>query len=184
MKDLLALFNNEKSDGIQFSGSGDILLFKGKVTQEVIQDIHHTIEPVFENGVADPRKRKKYFTVLTEVLQNIFHHHNNSGADEMRSEGILKTVFKSDKAIELDAGNFMLLENVDLLKERISRINDMDEESLKAFYLESLSTTTLSDKGGAGLGLIEIARKSGSKLNCTFTPVNEHYAFFTLSVIL
>ena len=40
----------------------------------------------------------------------------------------------------------------------------MSPEELKVHYLEKLKTTELSDKGGAGLGMIDMARKSGNKL--------------------
>ncbi|HSY61943.1 MAG TPA: SiaB family protein kinase, partial [Cytophaga sp.] len=36
----------------------------------------------------------------------------------------------------------------------------------------------LSEKGGAGLGLIEIARRSGGKLSYSFKPLNEELSYF------
>ena len=51
---------------------------------------------------------------------------------------------------------------------------------MKRYYKEVLNETEISKKGGAGLGLIEMARKSGNKLAFDFTEVNSVYSFFYL----
>ena len=40
----------------------------------------------------------------------------------------------------------------------------------------------MSVKGGGGLGLIDIARKSGEKLQYNIREINESFSFFTLTV--
>ena len=42
----------------------------------------------------------------------------------------------------------------------------------------------LTEKGGAGLGLIDIARKSGRKLFYHFVPYDNHRHFFLLVVTI
>jgi hypothetical protein len=37
-------------------------------------------------------------------------------------------------------------------------------------------------KGGGGLGMIDIARKTGQKLNFDFAPVDDKYSFFSLNI--
>ena len=37
------------------------------------------------------------------------------------------------------------------------------------------------NKGGAGLGLIEMAKKTGNKLDYDFVPLDDEYAYFILS---
>ena len=54
----------------------------------------------------------------------------------------------------------------------------MDKESLKNLYKEALNKGSLSEKGGAGLGLIEMARKSGNKLGFEFEEINDEYSYF------
>ena len=45
-----------------------------------------------------------------------------------------------------------------------------------------LSNGEMSDKGGGGLGFIDIAKKSGEKLNYHIRKIDEKYSFFTLTV--
>ena len=40
----------------------------------------------------------------------------------------------------------------------------------------------LSEKGGGGLGLIDIAKKSRNKLQYSFKEIDDDYSFFTLTV--
>ena len=44
-----------------------------------------------------------------------------------------------------------------------------------------LSTSEFSNKGGAGLGLIEMAKKTGNKLDYDFVPLDNDYSYFILS---
>ena len=58
----------------------------------------------------------------------------------------------------------------------------MSAGELKIKYLAKLNSTKLSDKGGAGLGLMDIARKSGKKLEYDFENISEKISFFSLIV--
>ena len=44
-----------------------------------------------------------------------------------------------------------------------------------------LSVSEFSDKGGAGLGLIEMAKKTGNKLDYDFVSLDNDYSYFILS---
>jgi hypothetical protein len=58
----------------------------------------------------------------------------------------------------------------------------MSKDELKEYYKEILNNDEFSDKGGGGLGMIDIARKSGQKLNFNFIEVDNQYSFFSLSI--
>ncbi|MEQ1734263.1 MAG: DUF6272 family protein, partial [Bacteroidia bacterium] len=64
----------------------------------------------------------------------------------------------------------------------LDKINAMDKEQLKEFYKEVLAEGGFSEKGGGGLGMIDIARKSGHKLDYTFDPIDDTYSFFNLTI--
>ena len=78
----------------------------------------------------------------------------------------------------------MLNSNTEKLKKKIDEINAMTKEELKSYYLESLKNTELSEKGGAGLGMIDMARKSGQKLDYRFDPLNDRFTFFSLMITI
>jgi hypothetical protein len=68
------------------------------------------------------------------------------------------------------------------LQSRIEDINSLSPEGLKERYKQVLNNGNISNKGGAGLGIIDIARKSGSKLEYKFNHHNDSLSFFSLTV--
>jgi hypothetical protein len=55
--------------------------------------------------------------------------------------------------------------------------NDTD---LKKQYMDVLSNGELSAKGGAGLGFLTIALKSGNNMDFEFLDLNKEYSLFSL----
>ena len=72
---------------------------------------------------------------------------------------------KIENEYSIITGNYILSANVEALKSKLDRINLMSKDELKEYYKEILNNDTFSEKGGGGLGMIDIARKSGQKLN-------------------
>ena len=75
--------------------------------------------------------------------------------------------------------NSLFFEN---LTGKINKVNDLNREELKAYYKQVLNNGEISDKGGGGLGFIDIAKKSGEKLVYNIREIDENYSFFTLTV--
>ena len=61
-------------------------------------------------------------------------------------------------------------------------VNGLTREELKAYYKKILNNGEISDKGGGGLGFIDIAKKSGEKLEYSIREIDGNYSFFTLTV--
>src|SRR5207302_1113743 len=129
------------------------------------------------------------YHILVECLQNVYHHKEalkeaDENLEEEKSSAIFMIAKGKENSYRIITGNFILNENADELRSKLEKISSMNNEDLRAYYLETLSTTELSDKGGAGLGMIDIARKSGHKLDYKFDKVSEQYSFFSLGVII
>ena len=50
--------------------------------------------------------------------------------------------------------------------------------NLRKLHKEILNNNTFSEKGGGGLGFLDISRKSGSKLKFDFRPFDENFTYF------
>ena len=150
--------------------------------------IYPIIEARLEREVEDSKRRKKVFHVLVECLQNVFHHmesfksNTSVGIEKVNVGGLFMMARGEENSYRVFTGNFILNEKLEVLKQRIDKVNSMNAQELKAYYLGSLSTSELSDKGGAGLGIIDMARKSENKLEYQFHPLTDIYSFFTLAV--
>ena len=163
---------------------GNIMLsFKGEVTSDLLTSILQIMESKMETLDEPPKIKKKVYNILVECLQNLYHHIDEDDPQTiMKENSALFMIRKEEGEYSIMTGNFIAIENVDLLKQRLDRINDMDKDELKHYYKEVLNNGEMSAKGGGGLGMIDIARKSGKKLDYNFDPVDDHYSFFSLNI--
>lgn len=165
-----------------------ILSFKGDITQDLLTSVFEIMESKFVKENEDFRLKKKFNHVLVECLQNVYHHMEDLEEIKLQvnssyNPNAIFIIRKLENmTYEIITGNHILQTKVDGLKTRLEKINSLDPDELKKYYLETLSNTAYSDKGGAGLGIIDMARKSGNKLGYSFDPVNELLCFFSLAI--
>lgn len=125
-------------------------------------------------GEASKTQKKVYF-VMVESLQNITRHQDVNQAQENQAFFVVQN---KGGIYDLASGNVIEKDHVAELKIKLDKINGMDAEELKDYYKHVLANTGLSEKGGAGLGLIEMARRSGNKLAYDFEPINDKLSYF------
>jgi hypothetical protein len=180
--DIYATFRDMDRDDI-------ILSFKGDITKDLLSSVFQIMETRIEHENDDQRRKKKFYSVLVECLQNMYHHMealqevHADGATEFSGSGIFM-IGRSGEGYRILTGNHIQTGKTVRLREKIDHINSLTPAELKAYYLEALSSTDYSEKGGAGLGIIEIARKSGNPIEYQFRDITPDYSFFTLSVIV
>ena len=75
-------------------------------------------------------------------------------------------------------------QKIDQLCKKIEKLNGMTKKELKAYYNHRRKQTPEPDSKGAGLGLIEIARRSSKPLKFCFKEIDSKYSFFTLKTII
>jgi predicted DNA-binding protein (UPF0278 family) len=165
---------------------GDVLIaFKGNISSELISNVLEVVESKMDEVGESSKISKKVYNVLVESLQNLYHHIEVL-PDEMQEEydskfGMLVVSRHSDR-YKITTGNFITQDKVDVLRNKIDKINSMGKEELKDMYKFILNHQRLSEKGGGGLGLVDIARKTGNKLEYTFEKFDDIYYFFNLDV--
>jgi len=165
---------------------GNILLaYKGSITSELINDVLEAVEKKLEEVNELSKTRKKLYNVLVESLQNLYHHIEESHegiTEELDPKFGLLVIEKEDGMYKVTTGNFINSTKIKFLKEKIDKINSLSKDELKDMYKFILNHQKLSAKGGGGLGLVDIARKTGSKLEYIFHNYNNNYYFFNLII--
>ena len=66
------------------------------------------------------------------------------------------------------------------LENRINTINALSKEELKDLYRIIITNGEFNKLGGAGLGLIELAKTSGQKIRFSFQPLGSSLTYFTI----
>lgn len=175
--DIFDFYKKMEEDNIMLS-------FKGNVTSELLTSVLQIMESKMEKLDEPSRVKKKVYNILVEALQNLYHHLDKQPDDP--SEGFHTVIFMVGKDHEgnysIFTGNYIKNENADMLRKRLDKINSLDKDGLKEYYKEVLNNGMMSEKGGGGLGMIDIARKSGQKLDYDFQKVDDKNSFYSLNI--
>jgi len=137
------------------------------------------LEESIINQEEDKSVRKKFNNILVESLQNMGHHSKQLG-NTSNSDLIL--VVSKKGFYKIITGNLIENINVPDLEKSLVEINSMDPDELRAYYKKVMANETFSDKGTAGLGFIDMARKTGQKLEYQFYKMDDKYSYFAFQV--
>lgn len=163
-----------------------MLTFKGVITSDLLTSVLSIMESKLNHVEKSPKTKKKVYNVLVECLQNLYHHNEDlsqgEGLDFLFSKSAILMISKSESKYEVRTGNYIRKSDVESLRSKLENINSLDKQELRTLYKSILSEGELSDKGTAGLGMVDIARKSGNKLDFDFLPVDKSFDFFCLNV--
>lgn len=158
-----------------------ILAYHGDFSQETTKSILAMAERSLQASEEDSTVKKKVFNVMVESLQNIVKH-SAELPGHTHTQPAIFLVGKEANGYSVMSGNAVPRGTIAGLKATLDKINALDKEGLRELYKTILKGTTLSEKGGAGLGLVDMARKSGEKLSFDFQEMSESYCFFCLKV--
>lgn len=159
-------------------------IYKGGITFDIVDAFVSIILKRLDEIEKDINIKKRVFSVLLECSQNLcIHQESDKKNFKYDVSSVYFSIEKISDSYKISTGNFISNAKIDSLKEILDEINKRtSQESLKDLYNQVLANKNFSDKGGGGLGLIDIARKSYSKLQYSFCPVDDNYTFYTLNI--
>ncbi len=161
-----------------------ILVYEGEFTQEITKSVLAMAERNMDSMGEESSVKRKVFNVMVECLQNIVKHGEGYKVEEGYEYNAVFMIGKKGDEYIIASGNPLENGDVNGLKERLDRVNGLDKDGLKQLYKEIIKSTTISEKGGAGLGFVDMARKSGSKLEYDFIEMDDKRSFFTLKTTI
>lgn len=151
----------------------------GEFTQDYVNAISAELEErMFEDG-EKKAVVKKIFSIIVEGLQNIRIH------GEEDSEGYQSSFFlliKKEDSFVIFLGNLIPAKIEKDIEKRVETVNALDKSELKELYLNVLTNGVISSKGGAGLGYITMAMKSGNPLVFHIESINDSLSLYDLKV--
>jgi len=153
-------------------------IYRGVFTQSITDNILLLTEASLNSADEDSKIKKRIFTILVEGLQNVTRHQEIDVEKDIPSQSSIFIIQNQGDKYYITTGNPILKESIPILTRQLDKINSLDADALKVFYKEVLNDNIISNKGGAGLGLIEMARKSGNKLDFDFSDISERYSYF------
>ncbi len=85
----------------------------------------------------------------------------------------------------IQSGNAIKNEDIENIKARIDHLNVLDKQELRQYYRSQMKADNSSPNSkGAGIGLIEIARRASSPIEYSFVPFGDGLSFFTMFITI
>lgn len=158
------------------------LIYEGEITHDITLAFTKMTEDNLSKHDEESSVQRKVYHVMIECLQNITKHAGNTNENNQSSVG--KGIFlvgRTDTEYSITSGNAIENSKLEKLSSFIDQINTLNKSELDNLYAKQIVEGTLSEKGGAGLGLIDIVRKTGRKLKYQFLHVDKDFSFFILT---
>ncbi len=160
------------------------LIYEGEISHDIIKAFTALTENDLKERNESNPTLKKVFNIMVESLQNISKHADC--IDERISKngrGIL-LVSETDDCYNITTGNVIKNDAAVRIKKDIDAINELSKNELRELFKKKLSSGRLSEKGGAGLGFIDIRRKSNNKLDYNFQKIDNNKVFYILNTVI
>jgi hypothetical protein len=182
----MTIFSSNLSSLREFFNKERILIcFNGPISRTLIGEIGIALKDHIESTQSRESAAMDVFSVYIEMSQNIRHYANAMayGDKEASATVVIAEVDQGHYAVS--AGNMVELDDGEALLNRIRHLALLDKVELKQLYKQQLRQPRQDDQPtGAGLGLIEIARKSSQPLEASLGETLQGKAFFSLRVII
>lgn len=156
-----------------------LLIYQGLFDQEMIKSVLHMTEKKLTQELVEESIKKRLFNIMVEGLQNICKHQIKTTD---ANENPILIISQSEEFFFVITGNLIANDKTNLVETKINQVNGMDKDQLKELYKKARLNSVISEVGGAGLGFIDIARKSGNKIDFKFYPITTNMSFFIQSI--
>jgi len=159
--------------------------YSGKFTDSMTEKIIDLSEAYLDKDAKLSSLKRRTSFLVAECFQNVVRHspHTKKKEDSHELEESFFLRFYENKCF-IASENLIPNEYVDGLRSKLDMVNQYVTKELRTLYRTTLDEGEYSDEGGAGLGLIEMARKTGNKLMYSFEQRNEKHSHFYLMLVL
>ncbi len=144
------------------------------------------VTQLFKDNVEEKheRLRNKLSFLMIESFQNIARY-ADTGEKTMPDETseFFMTRNVGDTFYVISA-NLIDNDKIPTVKEKLDRVNTLDKSELNKLYREVLTNKQINEKGGAGLGFIEMVRKTKGKLPYDFVKISPEQSMFFMQIEL
>jgi hypothetical protein len=136
---------------------------------------------ITESSLTDAGDRrqgiKRLLNVLIENLQNISLH---SAVDKSARMFAYCTIVREENAYRLLSGNLVLSDDIEIIESRMNDLISLDKTALRKLYIETLCNEDFNYKGGAGLGLLTIAKRAADGIRYKVQRIGEDFGYFQM----
>lgn len=162
-----------------------VYTFSGIVTYNLLTTSSTALRTDLEKLNGTSTKLRNLYAVITEMFQNIMNYSSKTKFIDGKDIGIGTCVVRlRDDGYIVLMGNQIFKKDEIILKDKLDKIRSLDKDGIKAYYKDVRRSGRDMHSQGAGLGFLEIAKKSVDKLEYHFTNINDDYSYFELKILI
>lgn len=128
----------------------------------------------------DKKLIKRVFNILVECLQNIVNHGAEATGEHETASLLL--IGRHNGNLFINTGNKIENSKIDAFVQKVEEVNAFVHGDMREIYSVALGESKYSEKGGAGLGLLDIYKRSGNKLQYEIQPIDENLSFLSVHI--
>lgn len=174
IKSVLTVYDEMANNGIS-------IVYLGEFNHQITKMFTSMAEDDMDRNDEELSTIRKVYSVMVETLQNMSKHSDEIADKFNVGKGLFLIGKKKDIYYVLTSNKVANSKRQDL-ESAIIQVNNATRDELKNMYKKQITEGRLSDKGGAGLGLIEIAKRTRNRLDYQFLPMDEESSLFILKV--
>lgn len=165
------------------------VMYSGPIWTSGINNLAEMLQHRLEIDALPLSASQAVFSVFVEQMNNMLQYSTEKETFEQQngvcidtSKGIFILGMK-DKKYFIYTGNLVSNYSMKILTERIDYLNSLDKKEMRKYFKERVNADNDNPESkGAGLGLIEIARRASSKIVYEFEPRENEMQYFTMYV--
>jgi len=166
---------------------GVVFSFSGMISQSLTAFMLETAKTQLEDSGEDSKMIRSMFHIAIEQLQNIMSYSKErdiNDENKYTSPGVLVIGFSEKyNKYYVTSSNQIFEEDKEKLMNKIDEINSMEKDALRKFLREKLRSAEDKHDRGAGVGFIEMAKRSSEKLKYNFENIDGKYYFHILAYV-
>ncbi|MBL7964407.1 MAG: hypothetical protein JNM31_11265 [Flavobacteriales bacterium] len=143
----------------------NLLEYKGQISSELRIHLLDLLQCAALINLGRRSDLKKLVGIALELLDNAQRHNAANEVDfrwEIRDDELVVTI--TNKASSTDAHR---------LAEAVESIHRMNPEEITEAFKRQMTTEGFGENGGAGLGILQIARKVGNQISAHIEPLQD-----------
>lgn len=167
-----------------FFNNGIMICFNGPFSHSIIEEIGIAVKRHLQDKDEKKDAVTDVFAVYIEQTQNVKKYIAKKDFRDLAYHDSIITIARKDEKYIIRSGNVVAKADTPALLERLYQINSLDKAGLKKMYRRQLRSVLPAGSSGAGLGLIDIARRASEKLTYTVDEIDPSHDFFSLNVVI
>jgi len=168
----------------EFTREGVMICFNGAFAHSIIEEIGNALRRYLQDQEEKKSAALDVFAVYIEQAQNIRAYLARKQFREPETANAIIVIARKGERYVVSSGNIVEAGDQPGLAGRLEEIRSTDAAGLRRMFRERLRSDTRSANGGAGMGLIEVAKRCTEPLQYAFHPLDAGHSFFCLTAVV